>query len=54
MKVQEPLSQVEEMMISPVYTLYSEFANLIKVHVMMQAWLVKEVSRNTLAIAAVL
>ena len=41
MRVPEPLSQVEEMMISPVGSVYSVFANNLKVHVMMQAWLVK-------------
>src|SRR5947207_15086852 len=40
-KVPEVLSQVEEMMISPVITPSSILANITKIHVMMQAWLVK-------------
>jgi hypothetical protein len=39
LKVPEPLSQVEEMMISPVISIFYNANN--KVHVMMQAWSVK-------------
>ena len=47
MKVPEVLSQVEEMMISPV--IISSFflpANIAKIHIMMQAWFAFDMKRS--------